>query len=543
MLRKSFLYFNTLKHLKFKQIYYRLFYFFYNPISVSSKKNIKLDINLKNTALKFNRKNKIYLDNNKITFINHSVDITDKTIWNDASQTALWLYNLHYFDGLNVLNKDQQAQFYTLLNRWIDENIPCSNISWNSFVLSLRIVNIIKYALSGNYLSEKVLYSLYLQVRTLYKKCEYHLLGNHLFENFKALCIAGLFFNSSEATDWFHKGFHGLQKEIQEQVLKDGGHFELSAMYHVLFLEGLLDLHLIFNYYGREFIWKNIVEKMLHWLVIMERSDDEIPYFNDSANQTVTDPHALCDYAKRLGYFISSQQKPLNYLAESGFVIANTDQFRLIMDVGNIGSDYLPAHAHADSLSFELLVFKNPVFINLGTSCYGDSARRLFERSTAAHNTVVVNEKNSSDVWSGFRVGKRAYIKNVKIIEKNNFFCIEASHDGYQHCLHKRTWEIFSDKIIIKDHLSQKVKSAFAYFHCHPNCQIVSQAPKKIILQLKNGLKIYFETENEYSLIESEYAQAFGDIRKTKSICVKLDNDNQVSKIRVERKREWIQNV
>ena len=76
----------------------------------------------------------------------------------------------------------------------------------------------------------------------LNKICEYHLLGNHLFENFKALCFAGLYFKSKESGKWFNKGLRGLKEQVKEQILQDGGHFELSPMYHCIILEGMLDL-------------------------------------------------------------------------------------------------------------------------------------------------------------------------------------------------------------------------------------------------------------------------------------------------------------
>jgi len=68
----------------------------------------------------------------------------------------------------------------------------------------------------------------------------------------------------------------------------------------------------------------------------------------------------------------------------------------VLLDVARVGPDYLPGHAHADSLSFELSVFGRRLLVNGGTSCYGMSAERLRQRGTAAHNTVVVDGLDSS---------------------------------------------------------------------------------------------------------------------------------------------------
>ena len=80
---------------------------------------------------------------------------------------------------------------------------------------------------------------------------------------------------------------------------------------------------------------------------------------------------------------------------------------KLLLDVASIGPDYLPGHGHADTLSFEMSLFGKRTLVNRGISQYGIEVRQV-ERGTAAHNTVVINNENSSEVWSGFRVARRA---------------------------------------------------------------------------------------------------------------------------------------
>jgi uncharacterized heparinase superfamily protein len=61
-----------------------------------------------------------------------------------------------------------------------------------------------------------------------------------------------------------------------------------------------------------------------------------------------------------------------------------------LLDVAPIGPDYQPGHAHADTLSFELSLFGQRLLVNSGTSEYEISPVRQYERSTKAHNTVVL---------------------------------------------------------------------------------------------------------------------------------------------------------
>ncbi|MFO1266416.1 MAG: heparinase II/III family protein [Rubrivivax sp.] len=106
----------------------------------------------------------------------------------------------------------------------------------------MRIVNWIKWFLAGEPAQAPWLASLAVQARWLAQRLEWHLLGNHLFANAKALFFAGLFFEGREADEWLATGARILERELPEQVLDDGGQFERSPMYHALALEDVLDL-------------------------------------------------------------------------------------------------------------------------------------------------------------------------------------------------------------------------------------------------------------------------------------------------------------
>jgi uncharacterized heparinase superfamily protein len=92
-------------------------------------------------------------------------------------------------------------------------------------------------------LSNSRLESLALQARYLAETVEYHLLGNHLLANAKALVFVGAFFEGgARRRAGSASGLRILASQLPEQVLDDGGHFERSPMYHSLILEDVLDL-------------------------------------------------------------------------------------------------------------------------------------------------------------------------------------------------------------------------------------------------------------------------------------------------------------
>ena len=100
----------------------------------------------------------------------------------------------------------------------------------------------------------------------LEKRIEWHILGNHLFANGKALLFAGLFFSGKQAEIWLKKGLTIISKELDEQILTDGGHFELSPMYHAIFLEDLLDL---INF-SKNYLSKISKKKINLWIKIVK---------------------------------------------------------------------------------------------------------------------------------------------------------------------------------------------------------------------------------------------------------------------------------
>ena len=345
-------------------------------------------------------------------FLNVEKELTSVEDWNNSDHDKLWQYNLHYFDDLNAENARARSEWHReFLLRWVAENSPGQGVGWEPYPTSLRIVNWIKWSLAGNTLPQECVWSLAIQTRWLKKRLEVHLLGNHLFCNAKALVFAGLFFEGGEASQWLEKGLSILAEQIPEQILSDGGQFELSPMYHALALEDMLDLCNIVSAYevvlcenSEEIItdWREIVDRMQRWLEIMLHPDGEISFFNDASMGISPAPELIMDYAERLGISGSPFKDETIHLEDSGYIRVERQNMIAFLDVAQVGPDYLPAHAHADTLSFEMSLFGQRVFVNSGTSCYGQGEERRQERATSAHNTVEINGENSSEVWGAF---------------------------------------------------------------------------------------------------------------------------------------------
>ena len=320
----------------------------------------------------------------RFRFLNVEHEIPLAEDWNSQAAEKLWLYNLHYFDDLNARCAGTRHSWHLrLLSRWIEENPPSFGVGWEPYPISLRVVNWIKWCLAGNEPSEAVRHSLAVQLRYLSRRLEVHLLGNHLFANAKALIFGGLFFEGREAERWYALGKKVMGGQLGVQILADGGHFERSPMYHSLLLEDLLDLFNSHCAYGKpvDASWRETIAKMTTWLSAMTHPDGEIAFFNDATSGIAPKVHELEDYARRLGMRFSSQlsDRP-GLLRDSGFARIESENAVILADVGSVGPDYLPGHAHAGTLSFELSLAGRRVFVNSGTSVYGNGVERQRQR-------------------------------------------------------------------------------------------------------------------------------------------------------------------
>ncbi len=412
--------------------------------------------------------------------------------WHPADMTQLWRYHLHYFDDLNAEHPEARAGWHRqLLERWVEENAPGQGDGWDPYPVSRRLVNWVKWAARGNTLPARCDQSLAVQTRWLSDCLEYHLLGNHLLANAKALVHAGLYFEGAEAERWYRRGLGIFARQLREQVLADGGHFELSVMYHALALEDLLDLINLLHAHRRDVPagWYDCVARMRRWLLVMSHPDGEIAFFNDCALGVAGNAAQLEAYAGRLALGPAAEHDaPLIVLAASGYVRARRDSAQLICDCAEVGPAYLPAHAHADTLSFELSLAGRRVLVNSGVSEYGTGLERSRQRGTAAHNPVVVDGRDSSEVWDGFRVARRAHARLSGATLDTNV-TVEGSHDGYArlpgHNRHTRRWVLSARSLQVEDRVSGAFASAEARFHLHPD--ITAQVETGDVVSLQSS--------------------------------------------------------
>ena len=463
----------------------------------------------------------------EFSFLNHTRRFSGRVEWDNRSVSHLWRYQLHYFDytwdlGVAYWASGDSAyyrKFKELVLDWIEENPLGHSDGWHPYTISRRVVNwIYARAFFASRLVEdaqfhrRLLQSLHIQCAFLARNLEFHSGGNHLLANIRALLFGGVCLGGRRAEQWIRRGLWLLHRELDEQVLADGGHFERSPMYHLIAMKDLIEclVLLIDNGITVRPEWREKLRAMAEFAEALLMPDGQMPLINDSARDLMPDPHELIGTAKELGgaavlfdrrvfsYLLlgsgqaavpQSPEEPATRsvaLPDSGyFVLRSGGNSTLIIDGGPIGPDYLPAHAHADTLSFDFWLEGVAFIADSGVYEYAPGPWRDFFRSTRAHNTVVVDGKDQSEVWGSFRVARRARPRDIIWITSDTVDYFSGGHDGYGRLPepvlhHRKILSVRDDFWLIADLLTGRGRHrADNYIHFHPEVEVLRESPGK----------------------------------------------------------------
>lgn len=476
--------------------------------------------------------NRSHISPGVFEFLGERGKVDSAAEWNSVTKKKIWLYNLHYFDDLNARGSDERSDLHAwLIQRWIIDNPPIIGNGWEPYPLALRIVNLVKWFARSSYVQQEWIASLARQAQALYVQEERHLLANHLFVDGKALVFAGAFFGEETGQRWLNRGLKILDEEMPEQFLADGGNFELSPMYHasllwdVCDLIRLADVSALSELTQRVHYWRKIVTHGLDWLQLMCHPDGKISFFNDSAFEIAPTLAQLREFAEMVGCELPKKTKQgvaVRHLTETGYAVIDWDDgARAILDVAEVGPTYQPGHAHADTLSFEWSVFGQRVLVNSGTSQYGEDDERQRQRGTRAHNTVVIDEQDSSEVWAGFRVARRAKPFDLRINRDRNRIEVSCAHDGYRRLsgspIHRRKWEAGQGFFRVTDRIVGHFHSAVSRLHLHPDVRLRSDGT----LLLPEGQRLHFMVSGGVWAVQpSVWHPGFG--RSVPSTCIEI---------------------
>ncbi len=465
-------------------------------------------------------------------FLNERRTLGHPVDWNPEA-SVLWRFHLHYFQYLPALSETLRRE---LCREWISANPAGQQPAWHPYPTSLRIINWCKAAPRGT----QVLESLYEQAAYLYRHLETYLLGNHLLENARALIFASNFFgDQGEASRWANQGLEIYREQTSEQILRDGGHFERSPMYHALMLEGYLDvLNLLGPIEENENLSGHLVDaarRMTGFLVALTHPDGQFAQFNDTAFGEALSTSRLVAYAQEV---LGDEQLPTSAsFEETGYYVYEDEDVYLVIDGGSIGPDYLPGHAHADIFSYELSFHQHRWIVDTGVSTYESGPERIHERGTAAHNTVTVDGADQAECWGSFRVARRFSPSDVSYKHADDGASFRGRFDGYASLLgdeitHERSISIDAggQVIQVEDTVAGRGQHCIeSRIHLHPDVNIEAREADSIHLRYGEHRAHITVDQGKLQFDKGWHAPEFGKRKETHVLVIQVSGELPVT--------------
>lgn len=526
-LNRILLYINTIKYLKFTQIIYQVL----NRLQGRRKEKLRKRIMRKSAEglipvdilipeLDFDRDylSRYHVEDlleNKIEIL-HEKHLLNLTKWEVTEASHLWNYNLHYLEfliPLAVAGKGDKTEvcfkkWCEYVNMWIE--YPARD-SFEPYTISMRIpnllicMNILQDKLKGTALEKKLLESIYQQYQYLLVTQERALLANHYFENLKTILICSILFDEKNN---YRRYLVKFREQVDEQILSDGLHYERSILYHKIILEDMLRVYRALknnNNIALEFALT--IKRMAVALSSISCGFQGTPLFNDAGDNVAKSTRGLLKAVQGViggsiadettvfmtkGGDIPDDKKVFDvsgyyklYAGRSDKNCRNDKSGRgdkngrndgnaknaLIFDCGQIGPSYMGGHAHCDCLSFELSVDGKTLFANSGTYQYQGKLRQFF-RSTKAHNTIMIDEREQAELWGEHRAARRISQIDCKVENQ----CVTGKFQSYRGDSFLRKINFTEENIVITDCVQAKDKKKHEvrqFFHIVPDYHYV----------------------------------------------------------------------
>ena len=368
----------------------------------------------------------------RFCFRGHEVIFGDGVNWTwcpDGNLSWLWDLNRHRFfltlATAHYYTNDHRYIFklIELWRDWIKANPTGAGCNWRyPFEVAARLQNwmwayfFLAYSNCTKLIDmQEFEHALHEHALYLYHHLEYHWPNNHLLLESKALYeFAELFPQFDTKERIYGHARNVLEQEVVKQVLLDGTHSELSSMYHRIVAGELEELLLLCERRGRSLPaqLKNRIQGMSRFSRTIVRADGSTPLLGDSATD---DTYLRFDSGRRehsdLNFWLWrdppdlhtgttwSDDLDLQIFPHAGYAFLHSpNDTHVTFDFGAFSKCEASNHAHVDSLSFELWANGQQLIVDPGVYLPWQDRRgwtRYF-RSTAAHNTVEIDEQEQS---------------------------------------------------------------------------------------------------------------------------------------------------
>jgi hypothetical protein len=368
----------------------------------------------------------------------------------------------------------------------------------------------------------------------------YASLGNHTICECIGLLFAGAVFQRTpHGREWIGKGIDLLDKEIDHQILPDGGPVEQSFSYHrfVLDLYWLVSDFINANRLGDVSRWKTPLTAGEHFLSAFAQSPEGPPAIGDA-----DDGRAVASGLSPARPAFAPPTKGAVHFPHAGYSVFRGQDWMMAIDHGPLGMDPLYNHGHSDALSVLLWRGEKSILVDPGTYRYnGEPEWRRYFKGTRAHNTVTVDARDQA-VQAGSFIWRRPYTCHVADFRNSaHTLYVDAWHDGYarlsQPVFHRRTLQADADALIIIDRFSGAGDHEFELnFHLHPDVVVekkghgwmLRNGQARCIIGLSNDLGLK-PVRGQMHPIRGWYSPAYGAKQPTTTLsCVRRGRPEEI---------------
>ncbi|MBN1506435.1 MAG: alginate lyase family protein [Sedimentisphaerales bacterium] len=366
--------------------------------------------------------------------------------------------------------------------------------------------------------------------------------GNHLIGEAAGVFVATSYFRTlRHASTWRQRSWEILNRQIIQQTYPDGGNREHTVGYHLFVLQFFVVAGVAARATGRDFpaSYGSRLEKMFEFLATLSEGGDRLPAFGDGDDGYVLDlgrdPRSVRewlavgaalfargDFMARAGGYAepvkwllgesgrrslqaireSSDSKCVSKaLSDSGYYLLqcgdldSPDRISVVFDCAPLGLEPLAGHGHADALSFTLRAFGRDVLVDPGTYDYFSyPAWRKYFRSTRAHNTIVIDDQDQSEMLGLFLWGRKARARCLCWEPTDTGGRVVGEHDGYTHLedpvIHRREIELDCSRralLIHDDIISGRAHDVSLYLHLAEHCVVTSAGENCFLIDIGPG--------------------------------------------------------
>ena len=435
------------------------------------------------------------------------------------------------------------------IDSWLTQNPYGVGMNWRSGLeLGLRLINwvwaldLIKESEAvDDQLRHRILDSVSRHIWEIDRKYSRgSSVNNHLIGEAAGVFVATSYFPYlKNATSWRAKSREILCREILRQTFSDGGTVEQAMGYHFFVLQFFVIVGLTARATGQdmpESYWSRL-EKMFEFVAKLSEGGDCLPAFGDCDDGYVLDlgtyPHSIkewlavgaalfgrSDFKAAAGavsetvrwllgksgterYELISEaenhqcastafQRTGYYLLQNG-APDSRDCISVVFDCGPLGMEPMAGHGHADALSFTLRAFGRDVLVDPGTYDYFSYPKwRKYFRSTRAHNAVVIDGRDQSEMLGSFLWGRKARAECLSWQPADTGGKVIGRHDGYMRLAdpvsHKRMIDLDGRDVIIRDDILAKGRHKIdVFFHLAEHCLVKSLGKNRYLVDVGPG--------------------------------------------------------